>query len=77
MYTSFYNRLLDRANIIQKRLDEENAQLAKRQGLFQRSRDHVEGAVRHDMMRVVVSYLHVTYLLTGSLRLASTDQIIY
>ena len=38
------DRLLDRANIIQKRLDEENAQLAKRQGLFQRSRDHVEGA---------------------------------
>ena len=37
-------RLLDRFVIIQKRLDEENAQLAKRQAAYQRSRDHVEGA---------------------------------
>jgi hypothetical protein len=37
-------RLLERANIIQRRLDEENATLAKRQAAFQRSRDHVEGA---------------------------------
>jgi len=37
-------RLLERANIIQRRLDEENAQLAKKQAAFQRSRDHVEGA---------------------------------
>merc|ERR1712072_190430 len=37
-------RLLERANIIQRRLDEENGQLAKKQAAFQRSRDHVEGA---------------------------------
>eukprot|EP01029_Cantina_marsupialis_P012390 TRINITY_DN2734_c0_g2_i1.p1 TRINITY_DN2734_c0_g2~~TRINITY_DN2734_c0_g2_i1.p1 ORF type:complete len:779 (-),score=234.22 TRINITY_DN2734_c0_g2_i1:166-2502(-) len=37
-------RLLERANIIQRRLDEENSQLAKKQAAFQRSRDHVDGA---------------------------------
>ena len=38
------DRLLERANIIQTRLDEENAQLAKRQAAFQRSqRDHDQG----------------------------------
>ncbi|GBG34883.1 Dynein regulatory complex subunit 7 [Hondaea fermentalgiana] len=41
---SLKERLLERANIIQCRLDEENAQLAKRQAAFQRSRDHVDGA---------------------------------
>jgi len=37
-------RLLERATIIQCRLDDENAMLAKKQAAFQRSRDHVEGA---------------------------------
>uniref|UniRef100_A0A7S3LLB9 Dynein regulatory complex subunit 7 C-terminal domain-containing protein n=1 Tax=Aplanochytrium stocchinoi TaxID=215587 RepID=A0A7S3LLB9_9STRA len=37
-------RLLERANIIQCRLDEENSLLAKKQAAFQRNRDHVEGA---------------------------------
>jgi hypothetical protein len=37
-------RLLERADIIQKRLDDENQKLAKKQAAFQRSRDHVEGA---------------------------------
>lgn len=37
-------RLLERADIIQKRLDDENAKLAKKQAAFQRSRDHVDGA---------------------------------
>jgi len=41
---SLKERLLERANIIQSRLDEENAQLAKKQAAFQRGRDHVEGA---------------------------------
>lgn len=36
-------RLLERANIIQSRIDNENMQLAKRQAVFQRSqRDHDE-----------------------------------
>ena len=34
------NRLIDRANIIQSRLDDENAILARRQAAFQRTRDH-------------------------------------
>ena len=37
-------RLLERANIIQRRLDDENSQLQKKQAAFQRSRDHVDGA---------------------------------
>ena len=37
-------RLLERANIIQRRLDEENTTLAKKQAAFQRSREHLEGA---------------------------------
>ena len=37
-------RLLERANIIQRRLDEENSALSKKQANFQRSRDHMEGA---------------------------------
>lgn len=38
------DRLLERANIIQNRLDSENAQLAKEQAAFQRSqRDHDQG----------------------------------
>ena len=37
-------RLLERANIIQTRLDEENSLLAKKQAAFQRSqRDHDQG----------------------------------
>lgn len=38
------DRLVERANIIQRRLDRENEDLAKRQAAFQRSRDAVEGA---------------------------------
>lgn len=37
-------RLVERANIIQRRLDKENEALAKRQAAFQRSRDATEGA---------------------------------
>jgi hypothetical protein len=37
-------RLVERANIISRRLDRENEALAKRQAAFQRSRDPVEGA---------------------------------
>ena len=35
---------MERANIIQRRLDEENSALSKKQANFQRSRDHMEGA---------------------------------
>lgn len=38
------DRLLERASIIQSRLDEENALLAKKQAAYQRTRDHVDGA---------------------------------
>ncbi len=38
------HRLIERANIIQRRLDDENAKFAKEQASYQRSRDHVEGA---------------------------------
>ena len=34
-------RLIERVNIIQKRLDEENEKLMKKQQLFQRTREHV------------------------------------
>ena len=37
-------RLVERANIVQSRLDEENAALSKRQAAFQRNRDHMEPA---------------------------------
>jgi len=38
-------RLLERANIIQTRLDKENSSLAKKQAAFQRSqRDHDQGS---------------------------------
>uniref|UniRef100_A0A7S1C183 Uncharacterized protein n=1 Tax=Bicosoecida sp. CB-2014 TaxID=1486930 RepID=A0A7S1C183_9STRA len=37
-------RLIERVNIIQRRLEEENAALQKRQSAFQRNRDHVQGA---------------------------------
>ena len=42
--TALKERLVERANIIQKRLDDENQQLAKKQNAFQRTRDHTEGA---------------------------------
>ena len=35
-------RLVERANIVQSRLDEENAALSKRQAAFQRNRDHMD-----------------------------------
>jgi len=35
-------RLIERANIIQSRLDEENSALLKRQAAYQRSRDHID-----------------------------------
>jgi hypothetical protein len=37
-------RLLDRADIIERRLVKEQAALAKKQATFQRNRDHMEGA---------------------------------
>ena len=37
-------RLVERANIIQRRLEKENEALAKRQAAFQRSRDTTQGA---------------------------------
>ena len=37
-------RLLERANIIQRRLDDENSLLLKKQAAYQRSRDHVDNA---------------------------------
>lgn len=39
---SLKDRLVERANIVQSRLDEENAGLNKRQATFQRNRDHME-----------------------------------
>jgi len=41
---SLKDRLVERANIVQSRLDEENAALSKRQATFQRNRDHMEAA---------------------------------
>lgn len=38
------DRLIERSAIIQRRLDEENGALAKKQAQFQRNRDHVDGA---------------------------------
>ena len=38
------DRLVERANIIQSRLDEENAALSKKQATFQRNRDHMDPA---------------------------------
>jgi len=39
---SLKDRLVERATIVQSRLDEENAALSKRQATFQRNRDHME-----------------------------------
>ena len=41
---SLKERLVERANIVQSRLDEENAALSKRQAQFQRTRDQLEAA---------------------------------
>jgi hypothetical protein len=41
---SLKDRLVERANIIQSRLDEENAALSKKQATFQRNRDHMDPA---------------------------------
>ncbi|KAL1499996.1 hypothetical protein AB1Y20_012673 [Prymnesium parvum] len=41
---SLKDRLVERANIVQSRLDEENAALSKRQAAFARSRDHMDPA---------------------------------
>ena len=38
------DRLVERATIVQSRLDEENAALSKRQATFQRNRDHMEAS---------------------------------
>ena len=39
---SLKDRLVERANIVQSRLDEENAALSKKQAAFQRNRDHMD-----------------------------------
>lgn len=39
---SLKDRLVERANIVQSRLDEENAALSKRQAAFARNRDHMD-----------------------------------
>jgi len=39
---SLKDRLVERANIVQSRLDEENAALSKRQAAFSRNRDHMD-----------------------------------
>ena len=39
---SLKDRLVERANIVQSRLDDENQQLSKRQAAFQRNRDHMD-----------------------------------
>jgi len=39
---SLKDRLVERANIVQSRLDEENQALSKRQAAFQRNRDHMD-----------------------------------
>ena len=41
---SLKDRLVERANIVQSRLDEENALLSKKQAAFQRNRDHIDPA---------------------------------
>ena len=41
---AFKERLVERANIVQARLDEENAAFSKRQAAFQRNRDNLEQA---------------------------------
>ncbi len=43
---AFHDRLLERAAIIQRRLEEENDKLLRRQQAFSRSRDHTEAAER-------------------------------
>lgn len=42
--TSFKERLLERVAIIQRRLDDENEKLLRKQQAFSRTRDHAEGA---------------------------------
>lgn len=41
---SLKERLVERANIVQSRLDDENAMLSKKQAAFQRNRDHMDAA---------------------------------
>jgi len=41
-HLSLKDRLVERANIVQSRLDEENQALSKRQAAFQRNRDHMD-----------------------------------
>ena len=48
---SLKDRLVERANIVQSRLDEENAALSKKQAAFQRNRDHMDPADEHEYER--------------------------
>lgn len=48
---SLKDRLVERANIVQSRLDDENATLSKRQAAFQRNRDHMDPADEADYER--------------------------
>ena len=67
-------RLVERANIVQSRLDEENAALSKRQAAFQRNRDHMdpndeaeyERYCQEAMFRIQVRPLTLTLTLTQS-----------
>jgi hypothetical protein len=48
---SLKERLLERANIIQNRLNDENAKLAKRQATFQRNASHADPAAEEEFER--------------------------
>ena len=62
---SLKDRLVERANIIQSRLDEENASLSKRQAAFQRNRDHMEKGEEEEYER---------YCADGMLRIQILEQ---
>jgi len=64
---SLKDRLVERANIVQSRLDDENAALSKKQAAFQRNRDHMDPADEADFERYCQEAMFRIQILEGRL----------
>merc|ERR1719453_676012 len=64
---SLKDRLVERANIVQSRLDDENAALSKKQAAFQRNRDHMDPADEAEFERYCQEAMFRIQILEGRL----------
>jgi len=64
---SLKDRLVERANIVQSRLDDENAALSKKQAAFQRNRDHMDPSDEADFERYCQEAMFRIQILEGRL----------